>query len=80
MPSSKGCKVMGHQSWWSKKILDLLGPRLRFQQFYYCKFGLWATWIQFPVAANFEGLQFWSLWARSVKNKFFEGSDLFLLI
>ena len=29
-PSSNGCKVMGHQSWWSKKILDLLGSRLHF--------------------------------------------------
>ena len=31
-PSSNGSKVMGCQSWRSKKFLDLLGSRLRFLQ------------------------------------------------
>ena len=49
------------------KLLVLLGSRLRFSRFHYCKLGLRAIRVRFPVAAQFEGLQFWSPWAYKHK-------------
>ena len=36
-PSSNGFKVTGHQSWWSRNYVDLLGSKLRFREFYIVK-------------------------------------------
>ena len=70
-PSLNGCKVIGHQSWLSKKILDTMGSRLRSSQNHYCKSGLRAIRVRFPVAAHFEGFYFWSPLTYRVKNYFF---------
>ena len=58
-------------SWQSRKYFDFLGSRLRFSRFRYCKLGLRAIRVRFPVTANFESPQFCSRRACRVKNKFF---------
>ena len=51
--SSNDCKTVDSESWRSKKILDLLGLRLRFSRFHQCKLGLRATRVRFPAGPNF---------------------------
>ena len=53
-------KVRSLQSWHLKWNRDILGSRLRFSWFHYCKLGLRAIRVRFPDGANFEGLHFWT--------------------